>query len=400
VKKIIRVPVVYNNTPFTPIKLTRAIRLVESGKAKWRWNNKLRIRYLKLLYKPSRNETPQIILGFDPGTCFDGISIVSPKTHYINVELLHYKGSYNSKTYSVENLISKALQKKSMYRRTRRSRLRHRKIRFDFRTKTDRMSPTIRCMLDYRKWIVEKLLRLYPVTEVVYEWVNCRNNTKQCYFTQVHQGQRQFFRFLQSKISNVSISKGYITARSRKAMFNGVDYKNSDKSSKSFTAHCFDSFILAVSKLKKMFNIGVNGKNINVCTRFIKKIKYNYRELIRLKNKIRSSCEYFRLLKGGKIQYIYKYSKLKKIRVKPKGIHSNHPKKWEYLYTEELECFKKFITNYGGTCQYGISKFMRLRNTNTGEVIVNKNKSQFEKISRISYKILEFKRQNVEIFIR
>jgi hypothetical protein len=396
-KKVIRVPVIFNNIPLTPIKLTRAIRMVESGKAKWRWDNKLHLRYLKLNYRPSSFNFPEIVLGFDPGTCFDGLSIVSNNTHHLNIELLHYKGKYNPKDHSVENLISKALKKRSMYRRTRRSRLRHRKIRFSNRTSKNRISPTIKCMLEYRKWTIEKLLLRFPITSCKYEWVSCRNNSKQVFFTQVHQGQKQFFRFLQSKIKRVSLSKGYITFRRRKALFNGIDFKNKDKSSKSFCAHCLDSFTLAVENLN--FKIGKEGKNINICTRFISKIKFSNRELHRFKNKIRDAREYLKFRKHGKIYYIYKYSKLKKIRVKPNGEHSNHPKKWEYMYLEQEECFKKFITNYGGTCSYGISKYMRLLDISTGRVVINSNKANFKKISRLNLKLLEFKRQNVEIFI-
>ena len=37
------------------------------------------------------------------------------------------------------------------------------------------------------------------------------------------------------------------------------------------------------------------------------------------------------------------------VRVKPAGIHSNHPKKWEYIDNGKAERFKCNTAPYGGT---------------------------------------------------
>lgn len=62
------------------------------------------------------------------------------------------------------------------------------------------------------------------------------------------------------------------------------------------------------------------------------------RVLVREKNKIGNKCKYNR-----KTPHL---SKLKKIRIKQDYVKSNHCSNWEYKYTEPVECFKKFISNY------------------------------------------------------
>jgi hypothetical protein len=383
------------------MKLSRAKRLVEQGKAKWRWDNKIHIRYLKLLYKPSGEVLEDLYLGFDPGSCFDGISITSKRCHHLNIEIIHYKGKYNSKTEKVENLISKALKKKSGYRRNRRNRKRHRKIRFSNRIRKNTICPTIRNVLDRREWMIEKILKLFRINTYIYEMVLYRNKVQKESFTQVHQSQRIFIEFLKSK-GKVKLSRGWDTKR-RRVDFFGKDLKSNNKADRTFYAHCLDSFILSLKDRK--FRSG----NVNYFCRYIESIKRNLRELTKFKAKEdrkargnipeKIQSKYYRYSKGKKIVYVTKYSKFKKIRVKPSGENSNHPKRWEYRYTEEIPCVKSCISSYGGTKAFGISKFMVLINNSTGKLIDNSSRkgNRFKKIRDMNYRILYFKRQNVEV---
>jgi hypothetical protein len=78
------------------------------------------------------------------------------------------------------------------------------------------------------------------------------------------------------------------------------------------------------------------------------------RELHREKNKIKDACKYFKWENGEKV-FFDKFSKVKKIRTKINDSKSNHGP-WEYELTEEVQCSKKFKTNYGGTIKQGNSR--------------------------------------------
>ena len=141
-----RVPVIYKDKPLMPMRWKRAKKLVKNGKAKLRYN-KDGIWYLKLKFKPYGENTQDISLGIDPGTHFDGISVVSNKCHHENIELLHNK------------TVSKQMSYRSIYRRFRRSRLRHRKCKNNNRT-SSKMIPTIRSMFEFRKFIINYTIML------------------------------------------------------------------------------------------------------------------------------------------------------------------------------------------------------------------------------------------------
>jgi len=353
-----RVPVLRGKVPLMPMKLSKAYRFVNSGRAKWRWDEKLKIRYIKLLFEPSGYDTQAIHLGIDHGSVFDGFTISSNHCHHENVELIHNK------------TIKRKMEKRAKYRRIRRSRLRNRPIRNETRI-ASKMVPTIRAMFEYRKWLVEKLLGLYPVSKVIYEQVKYGGYSQRPY-AHVHLGQEKTIDYLKSKILNVEVfrSEGTETLRSKIFKKYGFDPKVQDvqrKAERSFHTHCVDSFVLS----RIGFDFISIFKLLNNKVLYLTKILYSRRELKRLRVRRGNGKKYFRYRKEGIKEYITKFSKLTRIRIKPEGEHSNHLKKWNYEYLDQTECKKSKWYYYGGTMieegSYhpnfiGTSKYMKFKN--------------------------------------
>ena len=186
-----RLPVRFKGKPLMPMKATRVKKFISSGKGRIRYDRKLKLYYLQLLVEPSGEETQEVVLGIDPGSTYDGISIVSKTYHHINIELIQRpkKGKNSIKAFK---------QRQSGNRRVRRSRLRHRKIRFDNRT-SSKLSPTIKANVDFRKWIIIKLNLYYPISKVVIEDVryNHYQNSNGDSFSRVEQGKSELYNFIQ-----------------------------------------------------------------------------------------------------------------------------------------------------------------------------------------------------------
>jgi len=342
-----RIPVTYKGKPLMPMKYSKAAWLVKEGKAKLR-KDKDGIWYLKLKFEPSGKETQEVHLGIDPGTHFDGFSVVSEQCHHENIQINHNK--------SVKDRMSK----RSGLRRVRRSRLRHRKIRFDNRT-SEMMVPTIRSMFEFRKFIISKLTRLYPISKVIIEdvaynhWKETGDNKERrgSFFSQCEIGKSVLYEFIRSLGIKLTTVRGYITKNIRTKLF-GEDLKLANKGVKSFYAHCVDSLSLGTTGLNK-FTVN----KINEVTRFISKIWLNRRELSKWKARYSNKKYYFRYLKGGIVKLFSSYGKLNICRVKPAGEHSNHPKEWEYINNGRTERFKYSTkpTLYGGTIVKAQSRY-------------------------------------------
>ena len=357
-----RMPVVYKNTPLMPMKATRVNKFIANGTARIKYDRKLKLYYLELLVTPSGNCTQEIRLGIDPGSCFDGFSIVSKTNHHENYELIQRpkKGKNSIKSFKT---------RQAQNRRIRRSRLWHRPIRFDARNKT-KLSPTIRANNDFRKWLILKLLRYYPISCVELEDVRFNHVEHKYgkYFSLVEQGKADMMHFIENVCGlQLVLCSGYETAALRKSLFGGVDLKNKKKDVKTFYSHCVDSYVLACAK---EFVAGdawddvapriiVSAPKINKRVVFIEKVVKIRRCLTRLRKKYKDSCKYYRLKPGNqKEYYVNMSSKSNKCRVKLAQDHSNRPRNWEYLDHGKSERFKCNTAPYGGTIINGKSFFL------------------------------------------
>ena len=357
---MLRMPVIYKDKPLMPMKATRVKKFVELGKAKIKYDRKLKIHYVQLLVDPSGIDIQEMTLGLDPGSTFDGVSVVSEQCHHINIELIQRpkKG---------KNAVTNFKARQASNRRVRRSRLKHRPIRFDNRT-SDKLAPTIKANVDFRKWLILKLTKLFPISKVVIEDVrfNHYKSTKGKSFSHVEQGKTELYNFVKSLGLELELYDGFNTKKLRVNSF-GTDPKCKAKDTKNFTAHCIDSFVLACNKENKIdYETGeildepiiTNQLDINKKVIFIEKIVKVRRCLTRLRKKYNDSKNYYHLLAGG-VKEIYKNISGKKniCRIKPIGEHSNHPKNWEYLDNGRAEKFKCNTDPYGGNTLNGKSFF-------------------------------------------
>lgn len=254
-----------------------------------------------------------------------------------------------------------------MNRRIRRSRLRHRPIRFDNRT-SKKLAPTIKSNVDFRKWLIVKLTRLFPITRVVIEDVrfNHYKSTKGKSFSHVEQGKTELYDFIKSCGLVLELYNGFNTKKLRVNSF-GIDLKTKQKDSKQFTAHCLDSFVLACNKTNLINQetgeildelVITNELVISKKVVFVEKIVKVRRCLTRLRKKYKDACRYYWLLSGGIKDYYQNFSGKRNVcRVKPAGEHSNHPTCWEYIDNGIVERFKCATASYGGTRVNGKSFF-------------------------------------------
>lgn len=323
-----------------PMKASRVTRYVKEGKGKIRYDRKLKLHYLQLLVDPSDMKTQTIVLGIDPGSCFDGFSVVSQDTHHCNFELIQRAKKGKSS-------IKKFMERRALNRRIRRSRKWHRPIRFSNRTRR-KLSPTIRANVDMRKWLINKLSEYFPITKVVVEDVkfNHYQSNKGKSFSHVEQGKNELYRFIKTRFI-LETRYGHETHKLRSQVF-GYDPKVKDKGDKSFNAHCIDSFVLALDgiKVNKHVDVTTNHKVI-----FIQKILYNRRQLTQIRpRRYKGNNSFYRLSPGGiRVNYA-NISKRRNIsRIKPEGEHSNHPKQWIYVDNGHAVKSKSKIRNFGGT---------------------------------------------------
>ena len=348
---IIRIPVIDQRIPLMPTRLGRARYWVEIGKARWMYSKSLRLKYIELLDPPSGFEKQDIQLGFDPGSHFDGVSVSSEHCNHLNLELIQKQK---------KNLQVKArMTKRRANRHLRRSRLRQRPVRFKSRN-SEKMVPTIRSMLEFRKHTTNQILKLFPVSKAIFERVAYRGSN-QFSFAQVHLGQQAFIEFLRFKIPIVKQVKGYITKAKRIKLF-GKDLKTSNKSEESFFAHCLDSFSLSV------MGITCKIKRTAIC-RFISKNWLNRRELEQEKNLTGNKKYLVKYGKGGISNY---YTSLGKPNICYVQKYPNSFKEFDMVINKRsVKSHKYRNTGYGGTIVKGASKSPIPRGMSKRCIIVN-----------------------------
>ncbi len=152
-----RVPVVDTRgkalMPRTPAK---ARHLFKSGKARPR-RNKLGLFYVRLCYEQEPDNQP-LMAGIDPGSKFEGYSVVGTKETVINLMV------------EAPDHVKEAVETRRTMRRARRFRKWRRPKRFDNRLgNKKRIPPSTRSRWEAKARIVRHLLSILPMTDVVVE---------------------------------------------------------------------------------------------------------------------------------------------------------------------------------------------------------------------------------------
>ena len=146
-----------DNKPLMPCTPAKARHLLKQDKAEVVSSIPFTI---KLKFE-CENQVQPITLGIDSGYKYVGLSAVSETKELMSSEL------------TLRTDISKKLQDRAIYRRTRRGKLWHRKPRFDNRSKPKGwFAPSIQHKVDTHLRLVQKIKAILPVSAVVVEVAN------------------------------------------------------------------------------------------------------------------------------------------------------------------------------------------------------------------------------------
>ena len=391
-----RIPVIYKNRILNPCTVGRAYYLVKTGRAIF-VKDKYFGTYLKMkkLAKVKRgNKKPRsnvkFSLGIDPGTMFTGFSVTS-KYFNFNFELentLIFE-DMNKKTYFKDKT-----DKKNMYKRLRRSRLRHRKMRIDNRT-GKKITYTSNYYYQNIINFVERITRYYNVKYIAIEDVSFNhsvenpNYKKGKSFSNLEVNKTRLYEAL-NKIGKLYISTGstkdirlYLPMRFRRRkriaddMY--VDLKTKNKSAKNFYAHCLDSFCLSCIPFKERYNFNpeflyIKRRNTGI-------------------DKIRRKLE--RIQTNPKNNKLRRVSKLRKLRHKPDITKSNHVSSWRYRSNENYR--ERTTSKY--KIKYGSSFYLSDQGNKNGYIGHKKGENKYKdnKLGYLYYEVQKIKPSKVQI---
>ncbi len=219
--------------PLMPCTEKRAKKLMESGKAKPYWCKG--IFCIILQDEPKSRYMQDIVVGIDPGSKFEGLTVKSEAHTLLNVQT------------EAKTDVKKKMESRAALRGSRRSRkTRYRKCRFNRGVNSGGIPPSIRARWDYKIGLVNWFRKMYPVTMIAIEdiaaksWKGARKWNLN--FSPIEIGKNYFRDFVKSSNLKLYEFKGYETAEMRKEM--GLK-KNSKKDKKDFYTHCVDSWCIA-----------------------------------------------------------------------------------------------------------------------------------------------------------
>jgi len=248
--------------PTTP---ARARKWIESGKAIKRWSDCGQF-YVQLTVEPSGRATQDIVIGIDPGKKYSGIGVQSALfTLYTAHLVLPFQ------------TVRDRMDARRLMRRGRRGRRINRKVAFTQRAHRQRrfanrrrgkLAPSIRANRQLELRIVSELCKLYPVTEIRYEYVcadvDLTSGRKKARsgkgFSAVMVGQKWMLKQLEQFAPIVIAIEGYQTASTRKHL--GLTKNKADKSKAEFATHAVDGVAIAASyfvEYRKYHRVGEDG---------------------------------------------------------------------------------------------------------------------------------------------
>jgi RRXRR protein len=228
-----------DDSPAMPTKLQRAERWVKEGRAEWVYTD-LRIKAIRLLFEPSGRKTQPIVVGFDPGKKYAGTAALSAKcTLFMAHLILPFE------------LVKERMANRQLMRRGRRGRRinrkvpfsqrAHRQCRFDNR-RGNKLPPSIRANLQLQLRVAKELCRLFPVSQIVYEYIEARGDKS---FSPVMVGQKWMLRQL-AQFAHVTPLYGWQTAQIRTQL--GLIKQKNQKGDAIPATHAVDGVALAASQ--------------------------------------------------------------------------------------------------------------------------------------------------------
>ncbi len=228
--------------PCTPPK---ARMLLKEGKARPK-RNKLGLFYLQLTYIQEPDNQP-LVVGVDPGSSFEGYSVVGTRDTVLNLMV------------EAPTHVKNAVETRRTLRRARRSRKWRRPCRSTNRlNRKKRIPPSTRSRWQAKARVVKHLKIILPLTCVVVEDVQATTKKGKKWnlaFSPVQVGKAHLYRLLTDMGLVVQTREGWQTKDLRDHY--GLT-KTKKKEKQAFDSHCVDAWVLAAT---------VSGATAPTCTR-------------------------------------------------------------------------------------------------------------------------------------
>ena len=240
---MIRVPVLdKKGKPLMPTKSRRARRWLKEGKVKV-VHNDLNIFCIQLLVEPSGYDQQLIALGLDPGKKFTGVGVQSAKFTLFMAHLILPFPDVTKKM-SGRLILRRARRGRRINRTLAFDKRAHRQKRFDNR-KQNKLPPSIRANKELELRVTKELVKLFPVTQITYEYVKARGNKG---FSPVMVGQKVMLLILE-KIASTNTQEEWQTSILRQQL--GLAKDKKDKAKQSPETHAHDGIALAASNFMR-----------------------------------------------------------------------------------------------------------------------------------------------------
>jgi Holliday junction resolvasome RuvABC endonuclease subunit len=262
-----RIPVVdKNHQPLMPTTPARARKWIESGKAIKRWSDCGQF-YVQLTVEPSGYATQDIVVGIDPGKKYSGIGVQSSKYTLYTAHLVLPLPTVRERMDN-RRLMRRGRRGRRINRSIPYSQRAHRQKRFANR-REGKLAPSIRANRQLELRIVSELCKIYPVTEIRYEYVRAdvdlTSGRQQARsgkgFSAVMVGQKWMLKQLEKLVPVVKI-EGYTTALIRQQL--KLIKNKVDKSKAEFNTHAVDGVAIAAShfvEYRAFWSNNTQGRN-------------------------------------------------------------------------------------------------------------------------------------------
>jgi len=238
-----RVPVISpDGRSLMPTKPSRARKWLKVGKAKI-YPNDLNIFAIQLIDKPSGYETQDVVIGIDPGKLFSGIGIQSSKATLLKLHLVLPFPNVTKKM-TARRILRKARRGRRINRKLPYNQRCHKAKRFDNRVQR-RLPPSIKANRQLELRIVKEIIRLFPISNIVYEYIKAPGNKG---FSPAMVGQKVMLGWL-AHLVPTSTQFGWQTSNLRQWL--KLPKHKADKSKACEETHSNDGVALAASHFIK-----------------------------------------------------------------------------------------------------------------------------------------------------
>jgi len=241
-----RIPVVDSRgVPLMPCTPPKARHLLKEGKARPK-RNKLGLFYIQLTYTQEPDTQP-LVVGVDPGSSFEGYSVVGTQDTVLNLMV------------EAPTHVKDAVETRRTMRRARRFRKWRRPCRSTNRLNgKKRIPPSTRSRWEAKARVVKHLHHILPLTCAVVEDVQATTTKGKRWnraFSPVQVGKMHLHRLLTNMGLEVQTREGWQTKALRD--FYGL-IKTKKKDKRAFDSHAVDAWVLAAT---------ISGATKPTCTR-------------------------------------------------------------------------------------------------------------------------------------